>query len=61
VPLLEVADKSTMDMLLSDGPARLLILARLSDTVAHVAAGQTATLVLRLRKLGHCWLAWGSG
>ena len=53
VPLLEVADKMTMDMLLSDGPARLLILARLSDTVAVVAPGQTATLVARLRKLGH--------
>jgi hypothetical protein len=53
VPLLEVADKLTMDMLLSDGPARLLILARLSDTVAVVAPGQTVALVLRLRKLGH--------
>ncbi len=53
VPLLEVADKLTLDMLLADGPARLLLLARLSDTVAVVAPGQTATLVARLRKLGH--------
>ena len=53
LPLVEVADKLTLDLLLADPQARTLILTRLSDTVAAVAPQQFDALLARLRKLGH--------
>jgi hypothetical protein len=51
--LLEVADSVLLDILLADGQARRLILARLSDRVAIIAPGQSDGLLARLRKLGY--------
>ena len=53
IPLIEVADKLTLDIILADAQARRLLLPRLSDHVALVVPGQAAALLAYLRKQGH--------
>lgn len=53
LPIIEVADKVTLDMLFADTHASRYLAKRLSDTVAVVYPGQLDALLARLRKLGH--------
>ncbi len=53
LPVVEVADKLILDILLTDEQARRLVLARLSDRVAVVAPGGMDALLARMLKLGH--------
>ena len=53
VPLIEVRDKVTLDMLCADVQAGRYLIRRLSDTAAIVLPGQFEPLLARLRKLGH--------
>lgn len=53
VPLLEVRDKVTLDMLFADAQAGRYRIRRLSDVAAMVMPGQVDPLLARLRKLGH--------
>lgn len=53
VPLIEVRDKVTLDMLFADAQAGRYFIRRLSDVAAMVMPGQVDPLLARLRKLGH--------
>ena len=53
IPLIKVADRITLDMILADAAAQRCLLTRLSDTLAIVAPGQYDALLARLRQLGH--------
>jgi hypothetical protein len=53
LPLIEAADKITLDIILNDDQARRMIVTRLSERVAVVAPGQVDALLARLVKLGH--------
>jgi hypothetical protein len=53
LPLIEVADKWLLDMLIADAVAGVFILTRLSDTVAVIAPDKFDALLARLRQLGH--------
>ena len=53
IPLFEVADRITLDMILADAVAQRCLLTRLSETVAVIAPGRYDALLARLRQLGH--------
>ncbi|MCC6442437.1 MAG: hypothetical protein IT210_03155 [Armatimonadetes bacterium] len=53
LPVIEVADQSILDTLLTDSATFQCILIRLSDRAAVVAPGRFEVLLGRLLKLGH--------
>ncbi len=53
LPLIETADRVTLDSLYADPRAARFLLTRLSDTVAVVAPGQMDALLAYLLKAGH--------
>ena len=53
LPVIEVADKVTLDALFADPHVSRYLGRRLSDTAAVAFPGQFDALVARLRKLGH--------
>ena len=53
LPVIEVVDKVTLDMLFADTHASRYMAKRLSQTVAVVYPQQFDSLLARLRKLGH--------
>ena len=53
LPLLETADRLTLDTFYADPRVSRFLLTRLSDTVAVVAPGQTDALLATLIKAGH--------
>jgi len=53
LPLIEVDDLLSLDMIYADRAAGRCLLTRLSDTVAVVAPGQMDALLARLLRLGH--------
>jgi hypothetical protein len=53
ISLIQMEDRISLDMILSDAVATKYLLTRLSDTVAVVAPGQFDVLLARLIRLGH--------
>ncbi|MCZ6681452.1 MAG: hypothetical protein O7E52_29915 [Candidatus Poribacteria bacterium] len=53
LPIIEVRDKVTLDMLFADAQASRFLIRRLSEKAAIVMPGQFDALYAQLRKLGH--------
>jgi hypothetical protein len=53
LPIIEVRDKVTLDMLFADTQASRFLIRRLSDEAAIIMPDQFDALYARLRKLGH--------
>ncbi|MFQ5808001.1 MAG: hypothetical protein ACE5JM_00150 [Armatimonadota bacterium] len=53
VPIIEVTDPGTLDLLFADPSTAVFLLRRLSERVAVVEPTQFDALLARLRKLGH--------
>ena len=53
LPIIEVAERYILDMLVQDKFAAPMLLTRLSDQMAVVAPGKLDDLLARLLKLGH--------
>lgn len=53
LPIIEVADKLLMDMLLTDARVAQFVVTRLSDCAAVILPERFDALAERLRKLGH--------
>jgi hypothetical protein len=53
ISLIQLEDRISLDMILSDALASKYLLTRLSDTVAVVAPGRFDALLARLVRLGH--------